>query len=500
MKFGVSVLILSIPRSVYGYSMYVNRYQMIQKTFRRCRIVKDDTKKLELRASSVDDIEYDNEVLLEGSMNMSPQTSTLSYVENEKRDSFGSVSFPKADVDSWKAVISTALMITGGTIGASALILPQFVAKPGMAVSTSLFLGVYALNLLSGLLIAEVAIKQREQDGNDVPSSFKDFAETNLGSSSASYIISAISLFANTCVCAFDFASAGDILSKSAGGILDSSICLIGFASSLVILRVTHNGEQISRVSSAVVVILILSFFGLLFPGLQNVQSPMETFLKPGTNSDMFSAISEATPIILTTATYQNVIPSVTKILGYDRMKTVIAISVGSFLPICLFMAWSFACIGGGIEQQVGGGDFLYTIFSFAAVIGSSIGCTMAINEEINSIVDIDGDSGNIKDMENSNPLTTIAAVGLPSAAALLFAGGEDFSNALKLAGSYGSPLLYGAVPVVMAWTQRRRIKNSENLVSGGNISILILGAASALFVFNEMVVDLSAISIQQIQ
>ena len=40
-----------------------------------------------------------------------------------------------------QAVITTALMVTGNTIGAGALVLPEIAAKPGMAISAGLFVG-----------------------------------------------------------------------------------------------------------------------------------------------------------------------------------------------------------------------------------------------------------------------------------------------------------------------------------------------------------------------
>lgn len=42
-------------------------------------------------------------------------------------------------------ILSAALLITGSTVGASCLVLPETAAKPGMAVSTALFLGTCVL-------------------------------------------------------------------------------------------------------------------------------------------------------------------------------------------------------------------------------------------------------------------------------------------------------------------------------------------------------------------
>jgi hypothetical protein len=42
-----------------------------------------------------------------------------------------------------QSVVTTALMVTGNTIGAGALVLPEIAAKPGMAISVGLFVGEY---------------------------------------------------------------------------------------------------------------------------------------------------------------------------------------------------------------------------------------------------------------------------------------------------------------------------------------------------------------------
>mmetsp|Transcript_22664 Transcript_22664/g.33464 ORF Transcript_22664/g.33464 Transcript_22664/m.33464 type:complete len:482 (-) Transcript_22664:38-1483(-) len=424
--------------------------------------------------------------------NVQSSLSAFSIQGYEERDYLEFPNLLRIDFDSLKAVLTTSLMISGGTIGASALVLPEFVAKPGMAISLGIFGAVYIVNLLSGLVIAEVAIKQKEQNGDEVPSSFKEFAETNLDSPSAACIISAISLFTNTCVFAFDLNRAGDITSQISGGAIDQSFCLICFAFSLVILRSTQTGEKISNVSSIAVITLLISFFGLLLPGLHEVQNPLDVLLTPGTSSEMMSGISEAAPILLTTAIYQNIIPSVTKILKYDRLKTVAAISIGSFIPICLFIAWSYACLGGGITEEVGCDGWLYTTFSIAAIIGSSIGCTMSITEELDSFI-----SGSNESSDNSktlNPLVSLIAVGVPSAAALVFAGGDDFSVALRLGGSYGSPFLYGVIPVAMAWMQRQKVEGARDLVPGGFKPLAVMGMASSLFMLQELAADASTL------
>ena len=73
----------------------------------------------------------------------------------------------------------------------------------------------WALNLLSALLIAEVAINQYETSHNDVPSSFIDFAETNLQSKTGGIVVSFLRIFVNWCVVSFNLIQMGEILVAS---------------------------------------------------------------------------------------------------------------------------------------------------------------------------------------------------------------------------------------------------------------------------------------------
>ena len=211
-------------------------------------------------------------------------------------------------------------------------------------------------------MLAEVAIKENESSGGDVATSFKEFADANLDSPSAASIVSGLSIFTNTCILVFGLNRAGDVGSSMLGGALDPTMCMFGFAAVLGALPITQSKENVSKVSSMIVMALFASFFGLLVPGLANVQDPVGTFFTPGTCD---CGISEAAPIILMSMVYQNIVPTVTKILDYDRDKSFAAIALGSFLPLCLYLAWSFACIGGGVDMNaVGASGALMTVFS----------------------------------------------------------------------------------------------------------------------------------------
>jgi tyrosine-specific transport protein len=183
----------------------------------------------------------------------------------------------------------------------------------------------------------------------------------------------------------------------------------------------------------------------------------------------------------------------VTKILNYDRLQTTAAITLGSFLPLCLYLAWCFACVGGGVDLHSVGGP-LMTIFSMTAVTGSSLGCAMSLSEEVSTFMGSSTDDESQESSDVLNAPSVAAAVGVPLIAAHLFAGGEDFTAALKIAGSYGSPLLYFCIPAIMAWTQRQKVQDAlPNLVPGGTATLVGLGVASMGLMGQELVADVGS-------
>jgi tyrosine-specific transport protein len=318
----------------------------------------------------------------------------------------------------------------------------------------------------------------------------------------AGTIISCISMFVNTCIMSFDLTRAGQILSDLSGG-MDPFAMSVGAGALVAALGMTQNAKNLSAIASMAVTALFASFAGLLLPGLANVHDPIAVFTTPGTSPDVMTGVAQASSIILMTMVYQNIVPSVTKILNYDRTKVVTAMVLGSALPLCMFLAWCFASIGGGIDPSVGAAGPLLTAFSLAAVSGSSIGTIMSVAGELDTFMSTTTDSSTTivqeessQDEESSSHRFSVPAVLLtvaaPLAASYLFAGGEDFTAALSVSGAYGTPLLYGAVPVAMAWTQRNKLEKATNLVPGGTATLGGLGAGAMAFMGQELFQDVT--------
>jgi hypothetical protein len=157
---------------------------------------------------------------------------------------------------------------------------------------------------------------------------------------------------------------------------------------------------------------------------------------------------------------------------------------------------WSFVVLGGGVSV---GDNPLMTVFSVAAVTGSSIGCTMAVSEELQAfMLGDDADSASPEEQsielvqeDNGYALPAVLlAVVVPLVCSSLC---HEYTDALKISGAYGIPVLYGAIPVVMAWTQREKLgENREDLIPGGAVSLGLVGAAFGAFMANSVVDDVS--------
>ena len=79
-------------------------------------------------------------------------------------------------------------------------------------------------------------------------------------------------------------------------------------------------------------------------------------------------------------------------------------------------------------------------------------------------------------------------AVSVPLAAGLMVtSGGHEDVAALFLgvAGAYGAPLLYGAIPVAMAWSQRQKMPYIQNLIPTASLGVI--GVGSMAYIWQEI-------------
>lgn len=409
-------------------------------------------------------------------------------------------------------VLTTALLIAGNEIGASCLALPQVAQGPGMLPATGLFLSIYGFHLLSGLVVAEIAIKQHEASGDEVPSSFRAFSEANLDNPLAINSIATISIFSNLCVLAFDIAKAGTIGSNILESV-DASVVAIGFTTVLATLVGTQTRQRLSAVGSVVFLLLVSSFAVLLVPGLSHIPDPIGAFTARGNDADdLVGGLLKMAPIAFQAAFYQNLVPTATKILKYDRRNIMTAIGLGSLLPTLLFIAWTFSVLGGGVSLE-GTDGIPLRAFSCTALWGSALGCTVAITEEIDAVLEsttsfpestetnddliVASSSSTAGDGTKFSWPAALIAASLPLGAGLWSSGNGDVAASfLFFAGAFCTPLLCGPVPVGMAVLQRQKWPSSPNMVPAAGLGLV--GVGSLAFVGQEFLEKFGSLMMPQ--
>jgi len=375
---------------------------------------------------------------------------------------------------------------------------------------------VYVLNLISSLLISEVAIKQHEScssEASAVPSSFKEFADMNLGPV-AGNAMSFISLFINICVLAFALMRSHEVFGIFSGD-LDPVAVAGAFASVLCVLSAGLKNSVLSSVSSVAAAIMFATFAGVVLPSLPFAFTHAEQAMVPGTAAETGETLQAAIgilPIILMVSTYQNITPTVTKLLNFDRLKVVAATIIGSGIPLLMYCCWMFVNMTGGVDSvnSLSSSSFSLSTFMMTSLVGSSIACTISIAEEFESLLQTEenpiqecllDENGNAIPVDSklddkclSLP-SVMLSVSLPLVAGAVFAQDGAFTAALDMAGEYGATILYGIVPVALAWTQRRRDEEGESsasdLLPGGHVPMYALGSSAIVYLGQSFITDM---------
>ena len=191
---------------------------------------------------------------------------------------------------------------------------------------------------------------------------------------------------------------------------------------------------------------------------------------------------------------FQNVVPTVTRLLNYDRVKVVSAITLGSLIPLLIYVSWCAVSLGGGMMTSDSGSGLLLTVFSMVTVAGSSIGALLSLSEECQSLL-LKNKSDQQASEEERGDVFALPAVAAPAGLALVLSQvfADDITHALKLAGSYGSPLLYGLIPVAMAWSQYQKQQHQQetakntSLIPGGVAGLGVLGLGGSALIGLEL-------------
>lgn len=132
-------------------------------------------------------------------------------------------------------------------------------------------------------------------------------------------------------------------------------------------------------------------------------------------------------------------------------------------------------------------GGLAFRVFSFSAIMTSFIGCFLSVVEEFNEFTrsirtNPVGEHTHIK-----KGLLYSSVLIPPAVLATLYPG--LFLTAIENSGGYSDPLLFGLLPVAMAWKQRypkSGSSTSQPIVPGGKSVLMGVVAVTAAMIINK--------------
>lgn len=422
------------------------------------------------------------------------------------------------------SVLGAVALVTGSTIGAGMLALPAVTAGGGFLPSSGVMTIVWSVLTLQALLIAEVNLavtkdRRLRRENMDTVVSLRQMAADTLGPWGGR-LTSTVYLFLTYTLIVAYVAKGGEMMHMlsmdsvppAAGGILFSAIL-----GSFLLSSKTKTVDMLNRCLTACLVVLL----GLLVVG--GAQGAVwESLIQQHDWDQAWAAL----PVIVVSMTYHDLIPVLCEYLGRDKSKVRTALVVGGMIPVAMYLAWdavALALVPGAAEVAQAGGVIdplrvlietqgasagtAIELFSLLAILTSFLGTVLGFSEYL--LADVkewqqrlmgstllkDRRDGDTEDGDMyCRMLAMFLALGPPSAAA--FVNPDVFLTATQMAGAYGSTLLYGLLPPLMAWCVRQNSEANQKpkkpMVPGGRPVLFSLASSAVVFELGKFATDSS--------
>ena len=368
-------------------------------------------------------------------------------------------------------VFSLALLIAGATIGAGVLGLPVQTGLSGFIPSTIGILLIWVIMTFTAIVLAERFMRSNAV-ATDYPSIYKqDFGSVGKYLCIIGYLINYYGIMvAYLCGSAVILAFLIPIS-------LPQNVFLLFFFIPTTIITL-FGLAYVLKANVLFMLLLGISFIALIIMTAGKMQASNLAYTD-------WSFLIPATPVILTTFLFHNIIPPICRSLENNRGKIWTTIIVGTSLSCGIVLIWNFVTIGAVPMGGAGKGNLLYAylnaepatvplatklnsemitiagmVFSLCAIFTSFISVVIGLRGFIRDIM-----VSTFKiDNKNINIILTLA----PSLIISLFFP-NLFLGALDIAGGVGGVLIFGVFPAMML------IKYSKNILSPKAIIGLIL-------------------------
>lgn len=396
------------------------------------------------------------------------------------------------------SMVQSISLIAGTTVGAGILALPAATLPTGVVPSTLVLVGAWVYMVASGLLIAEVNLNAIRRLGR--PSlGLLSLAEHTLGTAGAR-VAGLLYVFLHYALLVAYIARGGEILASALenfpGLPVDWLLSLGAVLFATLFGGLIYFGSErfVGQLNSIFVAIAIAAFGGLLVVVALEVE-PSQLWFQD------WRTASAAIPAIFVALVYHNVIPVITQRLEGNARKVRQAITLGSAIPLVMFLAWNAAILGSTapeVWQQASAMTFdpleqlrhshtnqwlgaAVSLFSEFAIATSFVGFTYGL-------LNFFGDALRISYRDRSHQRWWLFLLVLVPPACFSLLNPGIFLKAIDYAGAFGISLLFGIIPAMMAWKQRYhhppRLSGIPNqqLVPGGKATLVaVMGIAAAI-------------------
>ena len=368
-------------------------------------------------------------------------------------------------------VFSLALLIAGATIGAGVLGLPVQTGLSGFIPSTIGIVIIWIIMTFTAIVLAERFMRSNAV-AIDYPTIYKqDFGVFGKYLCVLGYLINYYGIMvAYLCGSAVILAFLIPIA-------LPQNVFLLVFFIPTTIITL-FGLAYVLKANVLFMLLLGISFIALIIMTAGKMQASNLAYTD-------WAFLIPATPVILTTFLFHNIIPPICKSLENNRGKIWTTIIVGTSLSCSIVLIWNLVTIGAVSMGGAGKGNLLYAymhaepatvplaaglksevitiagmIFSLCAIFTSFISVVIGLRGFIRDLM-----ISTFKiDNKNINIVLTMA----PSLIVALFFP-NLFLGALDIAGGVGGVLIFGVFPAMML------IKYSKNFLSIKAIIGLIL-------------------------
>ena len=415
-------------------------------------------------------------------------------------------------------------LITGTTIGAGLLALPQVTYTSGFVPSTMAILTGDFIMTLAGLYLAELTIRMTQlashSDTTTNTTTIKSSKSTSLGlldlyhqgmmmqphvtssssSSSSQFQIRLVQYGSTLAYFFLHYAMMVAYIAQGGSNIhLSPDAAVTGpvvFTGVVAVSILTIPKRIMSRINNVLVMGVFLSMASIVFTGVSTINA--DALLRIDSSYQDPRNVVSSLPIIFLAFVYHNIVPLVVKELQYNARSIQTAIVLGTTLPCLMFVTWNAIVLGNMdpaavvttgnhfdpvevLMSRTNGASWLgfsISTFSILAVITSLIGFTYGLNEAWNDLFymattnntsrtdpNIRTDSGHQSTIDaTSSSSKNVVIYGLIFIPPLMIAlyNPNIFVPALDYGGAFGVTILFLLLPTYILWNLRYNVSNTR--------------------------------------